>query len=93
MSNLNLQGIPEYMHGGVIRYVERGIKPGDFLTAVFANNFMEACDRADSTNAACLFEYGRLLFSMPLGSHGSPEIVREWIGHAGLKGLEQAESL
>lgn len=89
MTNLNLSGIPEYMHGGVVRYVENGITPGSFLTAIFANDFMEACRRADDINSSCLFGYGRLLHSAPIGCHGSPEAVRDWIAHGGLHGLEQ----
>lgn len=89
MTTLNLSGIPGYMHEGVILYVEKGIKPGSFLTAIFANDFMEACRRADDMNAACLFQYGRLLYSAPLGCHGSPEAVSDWIKQGGLAGIEQ----
>lgn len=89
MSNLNLSGIPGHMHDGVILYIEKGIKPGSFLTAIFANDFMEACRRADDMNAACLFDYGRLLYSAPLGCHGSPEAVRDWIAHCGLSGIDR----
>lgn len=89
MADLNLSGIPAHMREGVVLYVEKGIKPGSFLTAILANDFMEACRRADDMNAACLFEYGRLLYSAPLGCHGSPEAVRDWIAHRGLSGIEQ----
>lgn len=89
MANLSLSGIPGYMHDGVRLFVEKGIKPGSFLTAIFANDFMEACRRADDMNAACLFEYGRLLYSAPLGCHGSPEAVSDWIKQGGLEGIER----
>ena len=92
MTELNLHGIPRYMHGGIVRYVENGIPPGHFLTAVFANDFMEAARRADDTNASCIHEYIRLLPSLPIGCHGSPEAVREWIGHRGLHGLNREDS-
>lgn len=89
MSELNLSGIPHYMHEGVILYVEKGIKPGSFLTAILSNDFMEACRRADDNNAACMFEYGRVLYSAPIGCHGSPEKVRDWIAAGGLEGINR----
>lgn len=91
MTTLNLSGIPAYMHDGVTLYIEKGIKPGSFLTAIFANDFMEACRRADDMNADCLFEYGRLLYSAPLGCRGSPEAVRDWISRGGLEGTQQEQ--
>ena len=87
MTELNLHGIPLHMHDAVVRYVEHGIRPGSFLSAVFSNDFMGACNCADDVNRCCLFEYGRLLFSMPLGCHGSPDAVLEWIKQGGLRGL------
>ena len=41
------QLLPERLQGGVQRYIEDGIKPGDFLTAVITNNLKETVYRAD----------------------------------------------
>lgn len=54
---MQMCGIPDYMRGGIIRYYENGIPPGDFLTAVIDNDLSEACGRADETNQRCLFAY------------------------------------
>ena len=39
--------IPDYMMDGVERYIEQGIEPGDFLSAIITNNLSEAVRRAD----------------------------------------------
>ena len=84
---LSLGGIPEYMRDGVVLYITKGTKPGSFLTAVFSNDFMEMCRRADNTNAFRLIGYGQMLYSAPIGCHGSQEHVADWIKHRGLEGL------
>lgn len=74
-------GIPDYMHGAIERYVFDGIHPGDFLTALFSNDFMEAAIRADSTNIECFRAYAMLFYNdLPRGCWGSPELMREWMG-------------
>ena len=41
------EAIPELLRGGITRYVEHGIKPGGFLTAVVMNDLETATRRAD----------------------------------------------
>ena len=72
-------GIPEHMHGGIIRYYENGIPPGSFLSAVINNDLKEACGRADSTNKHCLFNYIMWFYNeAPIGSWGHPSATSEW---------------
>ena len=52
---MNLDLIPDHMHGAVIRYVEDGIEPGGFLEAVLCNDLKGAVMRADAINKARLF--------------------------------------
>lgn len=86
--------IPEHMRGGVIRYVERGLPPGHFLTAVFSNDFMEMCRRADSENGRVLTEYAKLISNQcPGDCYGGPETVRHWIARGGIMGNERNEPL
>lgn len=67
---------------GIDRYVQYGIRPGGFLTAVLENNLMGAMERADSENRIDLFEICRYIYNhCPILCHGSPEIVNEWITH------------
>ena len=73
-------GIPEYMHGAIIRYYENGIEPGDFLTAVINNDLTEAIGRADDTNVNALKAYIMWFYNqVPRGSWGRPHAVSDWL--------------
>lgn len=73
--------IPEYMQGGVERYMLDGIMPGSFLRAVLNNDFMGAASNADYNNQQILFKWAMFLYNhAPAGSFGSPENVRNWRG-------------
>jgi hypothetical protein len=82
--------IPDYMRGGIRRYVEKGVRPGDFLTAVFENNLMKAAMYADGTNIQLLLEYARLLYNLPGNCYGSEKAVKEWCKKGGLEGIMKA---
>ena len=72
--------IPEYMAGGMARYLLQGIPSGDFLTAVLENNLMEAIGRADQENMRNLPAYVSFLYNeTPSNCFGSHKIVNEWI--------------
>lgn len=78
------RGIPEYMRGGILRYVMYGCRPGSFLQAVLENDLVGAFDRADSDNAAAMRGYVMLLFNdLPSRCWGSQEKVAAWIQHHG----------
>jgi len=82
--------LPEYMQGGMKRYIEHGYRPGDFLTAVLSNDLMEAYSRADDVNAAAMRQYVLYLYNYtPTGCWGSPEKVDAWIEKGGLLGRLQ----
>jgi hypothetical protein len=86
--------IPESMRGGVIRYVENGIAPGHFLTAVLSNDLMEACNRGDTENIWLIPSYARLLVcECPPHCFGSPAYVRAWIARGGIEGNKTHEPL
>lgn len=86
--------IPERMRGAVVRYVENGIPPGHFLTAVFSNNLMEAVSRADDENAALLGDYARVIYSQcPGDCWGGLEDVTAWIKRGGIAGNVKNEPL
>ncbi len=72
--------IPEHMHGALKRYIEDGILPGGFLTAVLQNNLKEAIGRADHLNMDQLPNYVRFLYNFAPGPcWGSPEKVAAWV--------------
>lgn len=72
-------GIPDEMHGGIIRYFENGIPPGSFLCAVINNDLQEAVARADDTNLYRLRNYVQWFYNYaPSGAWGYPGAVSDW---------------
>ena len=72
--------IPKRMMPGIKRYVENGIKPGDFLTAVIQNNLLMAYRCADSENIKNIPAYIAYFYNKcPMGCWGSPEKMKNWI--------------
>ena len=68
------------MHGGIIRYYERGIPPGDFLCAVINNDLREACGRADDVNKNRLFNYMMWFYNnAPMGSWGRANAMEDYV--------------
>lgn len=87
IDKLRLSGIPEYMQGGVERYILHGIPPGHFLSAILDNDLREACQRADMTNRVRIWEYVAFLYNYaPLGCWGYAGAVDDWCAHRGLDG-------
>lgn len=61
-------------------YIEDGIEPGGFLSAVLQNNLCEAAGRADLYNRRRLFEYVQWLYNdAPANCWGSPEKVQAYL--------------
>lgn len=91
---MNYDILPEHCRGGMRRYIENGIPPGSFLTAVLENNLVEAFGRADQINQERLRDYCLWLYNeapaMPIRSWGSREIVRQWIDAGGMAGLAKS---
>ena len=80
VKEINYSGLPEHCRAGMKRYIEEGIKPGNFLSAVLENDLMEALGRADVINRARIFDYALFLYNeAPRASYGSPKIVAAWI--------------
>jgi len=72
--------IPDRMMPGINWYIENGIKPGDFLTAVICNDLREAVGRADDENMQNLTAFvGYFYNEAPGRCWGSPEKMKEWI--------------
>jgi hypothetical protein len=81
--------LPERMHGGIRRYIENGIPPGHFLTAVICNDLREACARADDENRYLLFDYVKFFHNhAPVHCWGSEDRFNAWVQHRGLKGVD-----
>lgn len=76
--------IPDGLHGGLIRYLVDGIRPGSFLSAVLENDLQEAVVRANPPeHFAALPALILFLFNeAPSHSWGSPEKVALWTARA-----------
>lgn len=55
--NAKWELIPNYMQGAVFRWVERGVPPGDFLSAFLRNDLKETFFRADDCNQLVIRSY------------------------------------
>jgi len=71
------------------RYLNRGISPGRFLTAVLSNDLSEACLLADEENSKDLVEIVLHVYNnFPIACWTSPERVKAWVRVGGLPGFE-----
>lgn len=78
MVDYNKVPVP-YMTNSVKLWVENGIRPGSFLTAVLANDFVSATVKADSLNKTKLTEWAQFIYNeLPQDSWGSYEKLKEW---------------
>jgi hypothetical protein len=79
----------DYMGGGVKRYVEDGLLPGDFLQGIIANDLRQAVHHADNNNRRMIVEWVLWFRSnAPASCHGSRAKMIAWASHHGLKGTE-----
>lgn len=78
--------IPDRMMPGIRRYIEDGIPPGRFLTAIIQNNLSNACGQADDENMRNLPAYAAYFYNeVPLTCWGSKEKMNVWIAQKGGK--------
>lgn len=74
--------LPEHMRGAMKLYLENGIEPGSFLTAVLRNDLKEAVGRADHINLQYLTNIVSYCYNeIPSTAWGSPERVTNWLNH------------
>jgi len=82
--------IPARMFDGINRWIERGIYPGDFLTAVIENDLSRAVSHADAENMRNLPAYvGYFYNKAPAGCWGSRERAKRWNAQGGIEGYER----
>jgi len=85
-----LKLIPPHMHGAIRRYLENGIVPGSFLTAVICNQLKESFMFADEENRKHMYQWADFMYNyMPFDSQGSPEKFRAWVKAGGFAGIEE----
>ena len=77
---VDYSGLPGHMQDAMQRYIENGIEPGSFLSAVLCNDFMGAVGRADYINRKCLPDYATWLYNnAPPASFGSRDKFIAWM--------------
>ncbi len=85
--------LPAHMRGGMRRYIERGIRPGDFLMAVLRNDFVRALMLAGRKARQRIFDIAEFLYyEAPIACWGNKDAVEEWIKLGGLEGIRKAET-
>ena len=72
--------IPDYMRGGIERYINDHIRPGSFLTAIISNDLKEAIFCADDFNLNNLPAYVAYFYNeTDSRCWGSKEKMEAWI--------------
>lgn len=72
--------IPDCMEEGIKLYLERGIQPGDFLTAIICNDLKTAVMQADHNNILNLPAYVAYFYwEVPAVAWGSKKIMQQWM--------------
>ena len=81
--------IPERMMRGIKRYVEQGIRPGSFLTAVICNDLQGAVGKADDENLRNIYAYTAYFYNeVPESCWGTPQKMKDWIKKGGNKNVD-----
>lgn len=81
------RNLPSRMWGGMKRYLEYGIEPGDFLMGVLESHLLRCVQHADDENQMLLVEYTKFLYNcVPGNCWGSVERVSDWISLGGWQG-------
>lgn len=82
---LNYEAAPENMRGGLKRFIENGILPGNALTAVLENDLKRTIAHADETTLANLRSLVQWIYcEAPYSCWGSVDNVRAWIAKGGM---------
>jgi hypothetical protein len=72
---------PEHTKQSIDDYVERGYRPGGFLTAVLCNDLNDAVAKADEENARELASIVRYVYNtVPVAATGSLDAITAWKG-------------
>jgi len=72
--------LPEHMRDAAREYVEGHHMPGDFLQALFSNNFIGVFKHGDETNLAAIQTWATWLYNeAPGGCWGSRLMMEAWV--------------
>jgi len=90
MNEFDYNMLPEYIQGTTQRYIEHGVPPGDFLTAVICNKLRQSLMYANDTNTRRLFDIVNFFYNEAPGHcWGSVKDMNTWIEHKGMEGIKK----
>ena len=79
--------IPEHMHNVLKLYIERGVPPGSFMSAVICNDLSGAMGRADHINQHRIFDIVKWFYNYaPIDCWGNEDKYHGWLERGGLEG-------
>lgn len=79
--------IPQHMRPGMLAYIERGQRPGGFMSAWLSGDMEGARHRADPTNVAAWKKWATFGHDhLSTDCHNTPQKFEAWIAKDGLKG-------
>jgi hypothetical protein len=85
----NTYNIPEHTFGALRRYVDEGLEPGGFLTAVLENDLFGAFGKADHINIERLYDICMHIYNEePSHCWGKEGTVSEWCKYVRQRGVE-----
>ena len=85
--SINYTIIPSHMQASARRYIEQGIAPGSFLTAVICNDLAGAFGRADDINLASMRDWVSFFYNeAPAPCWGSKAKMDAWLARGGMRG-------
>ena len=77
---INYGLLPAHIRYSMKRYIEDGVRPGDFLTAVICDKLVDSFVKADDVNIACMFEIAGFMYNeAPSVCRGSKEKLEAWM--------------
>ena len=78
--DINYDRLPEHMRGTAKRYIEYGINPGSFLSAVICNDLFGAYCKADWINEKHMRDWIMFFYNdAPYQCFGSREAMDAWM--------------
>lgn len=81
--------LPEHMQEGMRLYIEKGIPPGSFLTAVLENDLVASFGQADYINQSRLLDFAVFLMQQaPQECWGDTDTVNRWLEGQGMMQYE-----
>lgn len=93
-SPIRYELLPANLRGGVERWIEKGVMPGDFLTAVIHNDLFEAFSRADIHSRMAMFDIIVWFYNhAPRSCYGSKEEVQQWKAGRDAERAKQKEAV